>query len=107
MRYTSDDALNLFKKLNIDQNSVSMTEFLKGVQVETEHGLKNPKTNVTDDDPTMTAKIALAHLLEIPDYYTRLDKMEKEGKAAKANIQKAKMQEAAIDDLLQMFKSRR
>ncbi len=49
-----------------------------GLDVEREHGLISPDTNVTDDDPIMTAKIALAHLNEIPDYYTRLDLMERE-----------------------------
>ena len=29
-------------------------------------------TNVTDDDPIVTGKIALAHMKEFPDYYTRL-----------------------------------
>jgi len=48
------------------------------MDVELEHGLRDTNTNVTNDDPTMTGKIALAHLNEFPDYYTRLDKMEKE-----------------------------
>jgi len=43
-----------------------------------EHGLVDPNTNVTDNDPVMTGKIALAHLNEYPDYYTRLEKMENE-----------------------------
>jgi len=42
------------------------------------HGLVEPHTNVTNDDPIMTGKIALAHLNELPDYYTRLEGMEKE-----------------------------
>ena len=33
-----------------------------------------------DDDPHVTAKIALAHLNEFPDYYTRLERMEEEAK---------------------------
>ena len=49
-----------------------------GLEVELEHGKVDRHTNVTDDDPIMTGKIALAHLNELPDYYTRLDKMEKE-----------------------------
>jgi hypothetical protein len=47
-----------------------------GMAVELEHGLRDPATNVTDDDPVVTAKIALAHLNEFPDYYTRLRRME-------------------------------
>lgn len=49
------------------------------MDVELEHGLVDPHTNVTNDDSLMTGKITLAHLNEIPDYYTRLEKMEKEG----------------------------
>jgi uncharacterized protein DUF5661 len=48
--------------------------------VELEHGLREPSTNVTDDDPVVTAKIALAHLNESADYYTRLERMEDEAK---------------------------
>lgn len=49
--------------------------------MELEHGLVDPKTNVTNDDSLMTGKIALAHLNEIRDYYDRLEKLEKEGEA--------------------------
>ncbi len=52
-----------------------------GLHVELEHGARDSQTNVTDDDIIMTGKIALAHLKEIPDYYTRLHKMEKVGEA--------------------------
>ena len=48
------------------------------MDVELEHGLHDPATNVTDDDPLVTGKIALAHLNEFPDYYTRLERMEEE-----------------------------
>jgi hypothetical protein len=53
-----------------------------GMDVELEHGLHDLATNVTDDDPVVTGKIALAHLHEFPDYYTRLARMEAEGEAA-------------------------
>jgi hypothetical protein len=52
-----------------------------GMNVELEHGTRDPQTNVTGDDVTMTAKIARAHLNEFPDYYTRLAKMEAEAEA--------------------------
>jgi hypothetical protein len=48
------------------------------MDVELEHGLHDPRTNVTNDDPRVTGKIALAHLHEFPDYYTRLEQMEAE-----------------------------
>jgi len=50
------------------------------MDVELEHGTYDPATNVTDDDPTVTAKVALAHLNEFPDYYTRLERMEEEAR---------------------------
>ena len=50
---------------------------------ELEHARRDPATNVTGDDPIVTGKIALAHLNEFPDYYTRLEKMEAEGEAAR------------------------
>ncbi|HVD90522.1 MAG TPA: DUF5661 family protein, partial [Jatrophihabitantaceae bacterium] len=57
-------------------------QFRKGMDVELEHGLDNAITNVTDDDPVVTGKIALAHLNEFSDYYTRLDRMEAEAEQA-------------------------
>jgi len=54
-----------------------VAQFKKGLEVEMEHGLNDPETNVTDDDPILTAKIAWAHLKEFPDYYDRLEKVEK------------------------------
>ena len=49
-----------------------------GLDVELEHGLIDPSTDVTGNDPILTGKIALAHLNEFADYYTRLEKMERE-----------------------------
>ncbi|MEA2315645.1 MAG: hypothetical protein QOI03_2337 [Solirubrobacteraceae bacterium] len=49
-----------------------------GLDVELEHGSRDPETNVSDDDETTTGKIARAHLNEFADYYTRLAKMEAE-----------------------------
>jgi Protein of unknown function (DUF5661) len=55
-------------------------QFRIGMNVELEHGLHDLATNVTDDDLHVTAKIALAHLNEFPDYYTRLERMEEGAK---------------------------
>jgi hypothetical protein len=49
-----------------------------GLEVELEHGRRDPATNVSDDDEITTAEIALAHLNEFPDYYSRLAEMEAE-----------------------------
>jgi hypothetical protein len=46
-----------------------------------EHGTRDLETNATDDDVTVTAKIARAYLNEFPDYYSRLAAMESEAEA--------------------------
>jgi len=48
------------------------------MDVELEHGTRSPETNATDDNALTTGKIALAHLNEFPDYYTRLARLEKD-----------------------------
>ncbi len=54
-----------------------LDRFRRGMEVELEHGLRDPDTNVTNDDPFLTGKIALAHLREAPDYYDRLAALER------------------------------
>lgn len=76
--FTSVEAQSLGEKVGIDFNKYNLEEFRMGLSVELEHGTADPETNVTNDDEIKTAKIAWAHLKEIPDYYTRLLKMEKE-----------------------------
>jgi len=65
---------------------VDIDQLRMGMEVELEHGRRDPLTNVTDDDPFMTAKIALAHLHELPDYYTRLRKMESDEAATVGDL---------------------
>ena len=77
-QFTADEARSLGDRIGIDWAEVPLEEFRLGLSVELEHGARDPQTNVTDDDSTVTAKIALAHLKEFPDYYTRLGKMEAE-----------------------------
>ena len=67
--------------LKLDWTKVDRQQFRRGLEVELEHGLRDPETNVTNDDLTLTGKIAWAHLKEFPDYYTRLDKLETEADA--------------------------
>ena len=76
--FTAEEAKRIGQKLGIDWSKFDVEQFRRGMDVELEHGLVDPHTNVTNDDPLMTGKIALAHLNEFPDYYTRLDKMEEE-----------------------------
>ena len=72
------DAKRIGEQLGIDWNKVVLDEFRMGLSVELEHGKNDPETNVTNDDEILTGKIALAHLREFPDYYTRLEKLEVE-----------------------------
>ena len=66
------------EQLGIRWDTFDLNQFRDGLSVELEHGTANQMTDVTSDDPLMTGKIALAHLSEFPDYYTRLAKMEEE-----------------------------
>ena len=66
------------ESLGIVWDTFSVEQFRHGLDVELEHGLVDSNTNVTDDDPLITGKIAMAHLNEFPDYYDRLEKMEEE-----------------------------
>jgi len=77
-RFTKDEAKQIGDKIGVDWKKYDLEQFRMGLAVELEHGKHDPFTNVTQDDPIITGKIALAHLNEFPDYYTRLEKMEKE-----------------------------
>ena len=59
-------------------DEIDLDELRRGMDVELEHGRRDPLTDVTNDDPLITAKIAIAHLRELPDYYGRLARMEAE-----------------------------
>jgi hypothetical protein len=82
--FTTEDARSVGLELGIDWGSspFDVEQFHAGMEVELEHGARDADTNVTGDDPILTGKIALAHLREFPDYYTRLARMEAEAKAA-------------------------
>ena len=79
-QFSADEARRIGTALSVDWNQVDLEQFRMGLFVELEHGTTDPETNVTDDDKSLTGKIALAHLNEFPDYYTRLATMEAEGK---------------------------
>ncbi|MDP3052981.1 MAG: DUF5661 family protein [bacterium] len=76
--FSAEEAKKIGEALGIDWSEFDVEQFQMGMDVELEHGTRSPKTNVTDDEPMMTGKIALAHLNEFADYYTRLAAMEKE-----------------------------
>jgi len=80
--FTAAEAKQIGEALGIDWSKFDIEQYRMGLDVELEHGKVDRHTNVTNDDPIMTGKIALAHLNEFPDYYTRLDKMEKEAEGS-------------------------
>ena len=77
-KFTNEEAKRIGDELGINWEIVELEEFRIGLGVELEHGSHDPETNVTNDDEILTGKIALAHLREFPDYYTRLEKLEAE-----------------------------
>jgi len=76
--FSMDDAKKTGEMLGIKWDKFDIEQFRMGMNVELEHGIRDAATNVSNDDTLTTGKIALAHLNEFPDYYTRLEKMEKE-----------------------------
>jgi hypothetical protein len=79
--FTQNQAKTIGEQLGIRWDNFDVAQFRAGLGVELEHGAVNQTTDVTNNDPLMTGKIALAHLTEFPDYYTRLAKMEAEAKS--------------------------
>ena len=76
--FTLEEAKSIGEQLGLDWSKFDVDQFRRVIGVELEHGTVSPQTNVTNDDHLMTGKIALAHLNEFPDYYDRLEKLEKE-----------------------------
>jgi hypothetical protein len=82
-RFTNSDAERIGTEIGIDwaTSPFAVAQFRMGLEVELEHGAHDIETDVTGDDPTITGKIAWAHLKELPDYYTRLAVMEADAEA--------------------------
>jgi hypothetical protein len=78
--FTEAQAESIGSEIGIDwpTSPFDIEQFRMGLEVELEHGARDPETDVTHDDPILTGKIAWAHLKELPDYYTRLAVMEGE-----------------------------
>lgn len=85
--FSAEQAREVGERIGIDWESApfDLEQFRRGMEVELEHGSHDPATDVTGDDPVTTGKIALAHLNEFADYYTRLDRMEAEAEADSAS----------------------
>ncbi|MFC1727367.1 DUF5661 family protein [Patescibacteria group bacterium] len=79
--FTQAQAKEIGEKLGLSWDKFDVDQFRRGMDVELEHGLIDPQTNVSDDDPLTTGKIALAHLNEFADYYDRLETMEQEAES--------------------------
>ncbi len=69
--YNIQDIINVAKSLGITFDKFTLNDLITGINIELEHGLVNPKTNVTNNDLLLTMKIALAHLNEFPNYYNK------------------------------------
>ena len=85
-RFSLARAKQTGEALGIDWQAFDVEQFQIGLEVELEHGTRDPQTNVSNDDALVTGKIALAHLKEFPDYYTRLSAMEKEADEYWVNV---------------------
>ena len=84
--FTKDQARAIATELGIDFKALGcdLEQFRMGLGVELEHGPRDPETNVSGNDPLVIGKIALAHLTEFPDYYTRLAVLEREAADARS-----------------------
>jgi len=76
--FSKEEAKKIGEALGIDWSKWDIEQFRMGMDIELEHGVSDALTNVTDDDPMLTGKIALVHLNEFPDYYDRLEKLEED-----------------------------
>jgi hypothetical protein len=83
-QFSFNEAKQIGDTLGIRWDKFDVEQFAMGLNVELEHGRRDPATDVTHDEPMVTGKIALAHLDEIPDYYTQLAVMEQEAERVKS-----------------------
>jgi len=82
MQITEDQARLIGDEIGIDWNAAlfDVDQFRRGLEIELEHGSREPETDVTGNDSVVTGKIAWAHLREYPDYYDRLEVLERGAK---------------------------
>ena len=82
-QFSFTEAKQIGDALGIRWDKFDVEQFRMGLNIELEHGRRDPESDVTHDEPLLTGKIALAHLNEISDYYTRLAVMEHEAEPVK------------------------
>jgi hypothetical protein len=92
-QFSFAEAREIGDALGIRWDKFDIEQFTMGLNVELEHGRRDPETDVTHDEPMVTGKIALAHLKEIPDYYARLAEMEYEAGQTKRMQRRVYLQE--------------
>lgn len=82
--------MELIEKYDINTDIVPLSVVKRGMKIEYEHGTQGRTMNLTNDDPEMTFKIAMAHVQKYVDYYDRLENLEKEADNYYNNILKVK-----------------
>jgi hypothetical protein len=95
---TPDRVKFLGNLLNVNWDKVDINEFSKGLWIELEHGLLIPRLNVTNDNLVQTAKVALAHLVEDPMYYTKLKKYVEKGTKKECRFERGMVLEKKFMD---------
>ncbi|MBM4288906.1 MAG: hypothetical protein FJ135_12340 [Deltaproteobacteria bacterium] len=73
------EARKILDIVNVEKMDIPLADFIIGLEVELEHGIRFSDANVTNNHPLLTGKIVLAHLKETMDYYQRLEVAELEG----------------------------
>jgi len=81
---SNEEAATILNVVNTEKMDIPLEDFLKGLEVELEHGTRFEDANVTNNHPILTGKIVIAHLKETMDYYRRIDVAELEGDLLKA-----------------------
>jgi hypothetical protein len=92
-QFSFTEAKQIGDTLGVPWDKFGVEQFRMGLNIELEHGRRDPATDVTHDEPIMTGKIAWAHLNEIPDYYTRLAVMENEAEQTKSTQRRGYLRE--------------
>jgi hypothetical protein len=72
------EAKRIGESLHIDWDQVDLEQFRQGLMGKHPQEIVDPETGLTYDGVLQTGQIVLAHMEEIPDYFTRLEKLKEE-----------------------------
>ena len=90
---TLKHAKEIGDQIGVDWALVDIGQFIQGIKEEMEHGSEyGASTKVHDDDYVTSGRIAYAHLIEMPNYYTELEIMEQAGEAKFGEVEANKKQ---------------